>query len=363
MSRYPEYAMSLDSWWWPQAVVLVRVEAESGHSGIGWAEDGVCAASSIIRLHLANFLVGADPFQTDLLWDQMYRASIPYGRKGAAIEAMSAIDLALWDLMGKITGLPVYRLLGGPAKPKVKAYASHLHPVAMDKFVEEAVDYVKQGYTAMKMRMPGHPAQGGKGIQANVDRVKAVRDAVGFDVDVMVDAYMGWDLPFAIRMARALEPFRVGWIEEPLLPDEIGAYAELRTKSGIPIATGEHEFTRYGFEELIRRGCADILQPDVHRAGGLTALRQICAMAGAAGLPVVPHAYSMPAVHLVAATANCPMVEQLTVPVWAKDAAAREPMLSGEPAVVGGEIILPETAGLGVAINPASLPDLAHWAA
>ena len=223
MSRYAAYSGSLESWWWPQAVVLVRVTADSGHSGIGWAEDGVAAASGAIEHHLSRFLIGANPLEAQSLWDQMYRASIPYGRKGAVIDAISAVDLALWDLLGKIAGEPVYRLLGGPSKPSVKAYASHLHPVEMKKFVEEAAAYVDEGFTAMKMRMPGHPALGRKGIEMNVDRVRAVRETVGDDIDIMVDAYMGWDLNFAVQMARSLEPFRVSWIEEPLIPDEIGA--------------------------------------------------------------------------------------------------------------------------------------------
>ena len=360
MSRYPAYAGSLDSWWWPQAVVLVRITTDTGHSGIGWAEDGVAAASGAVERHLSRFLLGANPLEAQSLWDQMYRASIPYGRKGAVIDGISAVDLALWDLLGKMADKPVYRLLGG-SNPKVKAYASHLHPVEMDKFVHEAVAYVEDGFTAMKMRMPGTPAHGRKGIEMNVARVRAVREAVGDDIDVMVDAYMGWDLTFAVQMARALEPFRVSWIEEPLIPDEIGAFAELRSKSGVPISTGEHEFTRYGFEELLRRGACDIVQPDVHRAGGITELRRIAAMADAAGVPLIPHAYSAPTVHFVAATAGAPMVECLTVPVWLVDPPKAQPIIVGEPEVVGGYAELSEAPGLGVTINAELLPRLAHW--
>lgn len=361
MSRYPEYANSLESWSWPQAIVLVWVESDSGYSGIGWAEDGVGAASSIIAGHLRRFLLGADPAAIELIWDQMFRASIPYGRKGAAIEAISAVDLALWDLAGKVSGQPVYKLLGGPVRSAVSAYASHLQPVDMEKFVAEALAYANEGYRGMKMRMPGTPQDGGAGISRNIDRVKAIRDAVGYDVDLMVEAGMGWDLPFAIRMVRALEPYQIRWIEEPFIPDEIDAYVELRRRVGIPIATGEHEFTRYGFKQLIDRGAADILQPDLHRAGGLTELRRIAVLAEAAGLEVIPHAFGAPTVHFAAAHVNCPLVEHLTIPVWATGQSSSDSWLLGEPEVIGGKISLPRKPGLGIEINTQLLPRLAHW--
>jgi L-alanine-DL-glutamate epimerase-like enolase superfamily enzyme len=341
-------------------VVLVRITTDTGHSGIGWAEDGVGAASSIIQRHLTRFLIGTNAEQTELLWDVMFRASIPYGRKGAAIEAISAVDLALWDLKGKMLGEPVYSLLGGPVIAQPIAYASHLQPVDLDLFIREAM-YVRQGYKAMKMRMPGNPTQAARGIRANVDRVKALREAVGDDVDLMVDACMGWDLAFSIRMARALEPYRLRWIEEPLLPDEISGYAELRRKSPIAIATGEHEFTHYGFRQLIDSGAADILQPDVHRAGGITAVRRVCALASAAGLEVVPHVFSSPTAHLVCVHSNCPFVEHLTIPVWAQNTHEFKPFILGEPTVVEGRVILNREPGFGIKINAESLPHLAHW--
>lgn len=361
MSKYEKYASSYASWNWPQAVVLVRITDDAGNSGIGWAEDGVGAASNIVQRHFLRLLLGADPTQIELLWDIMFRASIPYGRKGAAIEALSAVDIALWDLKGKMLGEPVYSLLGGPVIDRPLAYASHLQPVEMDLFIREAVDYVRQGYKAMKMRVPGNPTHGARGIRANVDRVKAVREAIGDEVDLMVDAYMGWDLAFAIRMATALEPYRIRWIEEPLLPDEIGAFAELRRKSHIAIATGEHEFTHYGFRQLIDSGAADILQPDVHRAGGITAVRRVCALASAAGLEVVPHVFSGPTAHLVCAHSVCPIMEHLTIPVWAQNTDGFKPFILGEPTVIKGRVILNTEPGFGIKINAESLPHLAHW--
>lgn len=361
LSHYEKFAASMDTWQWPQGMLLVRIETDTGLSGLGWAEDGVEAASSIVRLHLSRFLMGADADDIEVLWDQMFRASIPYGRKGAAIEAISAVDIALWDLRGKACGMPVHKLIGGQFKPSIKAYASHLQPVPMDRFVEEAEAYVKEGYTAMKMRMPGGPRHGARGIEMNLERVRVVREAVGPMIDLMVDAYMGWDLPFAKLMAHALGPYRVSWIEEPLLPDLVDDYADLRKHSPVPIATGEHEFTRFGFARLISAGAADILQPDVHRAGGISEMLKICDLAAAAGLAVIPHILSAPTLHVVATRQNCPMVENLEIPIWARGRPATLPAVLGCPAVQGGMVRVPEEPGLGVRINTDLLPQLRDW--
>ncbi|MCC7015977.1 MAG: hypothetical protein IT564_02090 [Rhodospirillales bacterium] len=361
MSRFTEFAGSLESWMWPQATVFVRIETASGHVGIGWAEDGVGAASNAIKLHLQRFVLGRTPDQHEAIWEMMFRASIPYGRKGAALEAISAIDLALWDLRARIAGVPVWRLLGAATARAIPAYASHLQPVSHDRFVAEAVQYASDGYTAMKMRMPGHPGHGTSGIDMNVERVRLVRDAVGDKIELMVDAFMGWDLPFAKRMARALEPYRVGWIEEPLLPDDIAGYAELQRESPVAIATGEHEFTRYGFEQLIRAGAARVLQPDVHRAGGLSEVVRICKMAQDAGLAVAPHVFSAPTVHLVTALPVCAMVEHLTIPCWASASDSPEPLLVGTPQVIAARTQASEAAGWGVTLNENANLQFARW--
>ena len=362
MSPYAaQFDGGLQSWSWPQATVLVRVETASGHSGIGWAEDGVAAASAIVERHLKRFVLGADVSQIPVVWDQMFRASIPYGRKGAAIQAISAIDIALWDVLGKILNKPVYSLMGGPVRQSIPAYASNLHPVSRENFIEEAETYRKQGFRAMKMRMPGTPQDGLAGIAKNVERVEMLREALGYEVDLMVDAYMGWDLPFALKMAKALERFGVRWIEEPLLPDEYDGYAELVRKSGIAIATGEHEFTRFGFRQLIDRRAANILQPDIHRVGGLTELLRVAEMAEAAGLEVIPHTYSAPVVHFAGSRFVCPLLEALTIPSWAKLEIRREPLLVGDPPVVDGRVKISDAPGLGISINTRLLPQLAHW--
>ena len=356
LSRYNEYAGSLDSWWWPQALVIVRIDA-GDYSGIGWAEDGTGAAAAVIENHFRRLLVGQDPRQIERIGDILYRASIPYGRKGVAVEALSAVDIALWDLAGKAADKPVYDLLGGALRERLPAYASHLQPVAKELLVEEAQAYVKEGYQAMKTRFPAHAGLGAAGIRRNVEHIALLREAIGSGIDLMSDAYMGWDLRFAKRMTKELEAFDLGWIEEPLLPDELDAYAELCRVSRIPIAHGENEFTPYGFQQILHMRAAHVLQPDVHRAGGITAVRKIATLAAAAGVEVIPHAFSAPTVHVMAAIPNFRILEVLAVPVWArKNLEAIAPVFLGEPVVEHGEVVLNRRPGLGIALNVAEYP-------
>lgn len=362
LSRYKEYAGSLDSWWWPQAMVLVRIEASNGVSGIGWAEDGTGAAANVINTHFKQLLIGKDPSEIIKIWDVLFRASIPYGRKGVAIEALSAVDIALWDLKGKQLNVPVYKLLGGTNNEGMKTYASHLQPVEMDLFKEEAKAYAEEGYQAMKMRMPGNPKHGLTGINRNVERIEAIREAVGHDIEIMADAYMGWDLRFAKRMMDAIKPYNVSWIEEPLLPDELEMYSELCRYSSVPISHGENEFTRYGFAQIIWAKAANILQPDVHRVGGITEIIRVAHLAEVAGLEIVPHAFSAPTVHAMAAIPNCRMLEVLTIPVWARDKIKElPPVILGEPKSENGTVYASNDPGLGVKINCDLLPNLKHW--
>jgi L-alanine-DL-glutamate epimerase-like enolase superfamily enzyme len=362
MSRYPEFAGSLDSWWWPQALVVVRIDAGGCH-GFGWAEDGTGGARSVIESHFRRLLEGQNARNIERIWDILYRASIPYGRKGVAIEALSAVDIALWDLAGRAEGKPVYDLLGGAVHQRLPAYASNLQPVDKTLLVEEARAYVAEGFRAMKTRFPASAGAGASGIRRNLDHVATLREAIGDEIDLMADAYMGWDLRFAKRMTAQLAAFDLGWIEEPLLPDELDAYAELCRSSPVPIAHGENEFTPYGFREILLKKAAHILQPDVHRAGGITAVRKIAAQAEAAGLEIIPHAFSAPTVHVMASLPNFRMLEVLTVPVWARDKIDDvPPVFLNEPVVEGGEVALQPAPGLGVALNTEDYPALRQLA-
>jgi L-alanine-DL-glutamate epimerase-like enolase superfamily enzyme len=331
---------------------------DDGRTGLGWTEDGVAAARSIIERHLRRFVLGQSPFEVERLWDIMYRASIPYGRAGSAMEAIAALDIALWDLMGQATGRPVYELLGGACRPEVTLYASALHPVGEELVAAEVRGYVAAGYRTVKGRFPCGPADGLAGMRANEAHVRTMREAAGPDVAVAVDAYMGWDTPYARAMCRMLEPYDVAWIEEPVLPDDVAGYAAVRAAARIPVAGGEHEFSRWGFERLFEAGAVDIAQPDLHRCGGFTEGRRIAALASARGLPVINHTYSLPHLHFAMAMPNCPMLEHFPAPCWAPLLPASRPLFLGEPAVAGGTVRAPDRPGLGITLDRDRLREL-----
>lgn len=357
MAIHPQYRHPLSSWFPADAMCVVEIQTDEGLVGTGWCEDYARATSVIIENHLTRLLVGADPLERGRLWDQLFRSTMPYGRKGPALYAVSAIDIALWDLAGKHFGQPVFELLGGRARDVVPVYASHLHFTNEDEFVAEATEYVRRGFKAMKMRFLHGPADGPAGLRRNVELVRMLRDAVGDGIDIMADAYMGWDLEYALRMCRALEPFDMKWVEEPLLPDQMREYAALRRDSPVPIAAGEHETTRYGFAQIIEAGALDIIQFDIGRVGGFSEARKVCALAQAAGLPVYTHAYGMPTLHLATSDTAVGMVEYFPVPVW--DDVTEAPHFDGAAIPEGGQVSISDAPGLGATLSLAGFTPLA----
>jgi len=270
--------------------------------------------ASIIEKSLKPLILGEDPFSIEKIWDIIYRSEI-HGRKGETVIALSALDCALWDFIGKVKREPVVRLLGGPVQEKVPAYASmlgcSLNPEDVAKRCQE---YVDKGFRAMKWFFRHGPGSGLKGVEENLRLVKAVRDAVGYDVELMLDCWNSWTINYTIKMARKLERYELAWLEEPLMPDDIEGHAELRKKVDIPIAGGEHEYTRWGARELLKHKAVDILQMDVTWAGGITEMRKICALASAEGIPVIPHAgWTEPAQSITFSHPQtvCPMIEYL----------------------------------------------------
>ena len=348
MAAYPQYKHPISTWRAPEGTCVVEVETDEGLSDIGWCEDYCSATSQLVKHHLSRFLVGANPRDRTLLWDQMFRASIPYGRKGAALYGISALDIALWDLAGKACGQPVYQLLGGRVRDTIPAYASHLHYENAEDFCAEAADdYVARGYRAMKMRFRWGPTDGLEGMNRNVELVKMLRDTVGDSIELMGDAYMGWTLDYAKRITHKLAPFDMKWIEEPLLPDDLEAYKELTKSSPVPIAAGEHEFTRYGFDLLIRNKAVNIVQFDMGRVGGFSEAKRVCALAVAAGLPVCTHAYGLPTLQFAFAEPTCQMVEHFPVPVWMRDGQPETEFFDGAPSPVDGMVTLGDQPGVG----------------
>ena len=268
------------------------VETDAGVEGYGEAFY-FGGPSTIVALMMEQacgpFIVGMDPFDTSVIWDRLYNLMRDQGQKGVPISAISAIDIALWDIKGKALGLPVYKLLGGAYRTKAKVYATGLYepqgvPSVVDALVEEAVGYKEQGFGGMKLKI-------GYDLKTDVEYVRAIREAIGPDLALMVDANHGYNATEAIKLARAMEPFDITWFEEPVPPEDIDGYVEIKRNTGIPIAGGECEYTRYGFRELIHRRAVDVLQPDLCATGGFTEMRNIVAMASAANLPVIPHVW------------------------------------------------------------------------
>jgi L-alanine-DL-glutamate epimerase-like enolase superfamily enzyme len=334
--------------------LVVRVETDDGLTGLGNVGVGAPAAKAIVEHHLTPILLGQDPFAVELLWERMFRATLNFGRKGVAIEAISGVDIALWDIMGQATGQPVYNLLGGKTREAIRCYASQLYATAdLDGLAREAESYVAQGFTAVKQRMGYGPVDGPVGMRRNLELVKTVRDAVGPDVEVAADAYMGWTVPYSIRMIRMIEDagFQLAWLEEPVLPDQIDGYAEIARAVDTPISGGEHEFTRYGFRELIDRGAVDVVQLDVNRVGGITEARKIWAMAAGASLPVLPHAGQMHNYHLIMAHLNSPIAEFFPLLDPPDGNTLFWHVFSGEPTPVDGRLTLSDRPGLGLTLN------------
>lgn len=340
--------------------LIVRITTDDGIVGLGNAQVGAVAVREIIERYLTPYLVGEDPFAVELLWERMFRATVNFGRKGAAIVAISGVDIALWDIMGQATGQPVYNLLGGRTRETIRCYASVLYATTnLHALAAEARGYVDQGFTAMKQRIGYGPADGPVGMRKNLELIRTVRDAIGPDVELAADAYMGWTVPYAIRMIRMIEDAGLGlaWLEEPVLPDQLAGYAEIARAVDTPISGGEHEFTRYGFREMIERGAVDIVQLDVNRVGGITEARKIWAMAAGASLPVLPHAGQSHNYHLVMAHLNSPLAEYFP----ALDPPDRNTLFwrffTGEPTPVAGHLDLGARPGFGLRLNEAFLAE------
>ena len=270
--------------------------------------------ATIVEQNLKPRILSEDPFSVEKIWDIMYRTQV-HGRKGETMKAISTVDCALWDLIGKVKREPVVRLLGGPVQEKAPAYASMLgFSLKPEDVVKRCQDYVDKGFSAMKWFFRHGPGSGLPGVKKNIDLVKTIRDAVGYDVELMLDCWMSWSVPYTIKMMKKLERYELSWLEEPLMPDDIDGYAKISKMLEIPIAGGEHEYTRWGARELLKHKAVDVLQMDVTWAGGITDMRKICALASSEGVPVIPHAGWAEAAQCITFSQPkniCPMIEYL----------------------------------------------------
>ena len=277
----------------------------------------------------------------------MYFHTNRYGRRGAAIHAISGIDLALWDLRGKALGQPVYALWGGGAPSAIRAYASYLFGDTPDETMRLAREARGLGLTAVKFGWGPF----GQDAQLDRDHVEAARRGVGDDCELMVDAGCKWDVATALERARLLQPFGLRWLEEPLSQDDLKGYAQLCSQSPVPIAAGEGETTRYGFEDLIERG-VHVLQPDVAICGGLTVCREVSRMCRAAGRQAVPHCFST-GVNLAASLHWMAACGGDLVEYCLRPSPLLRKLVSNLPPLVGGRVSVPSGPGLGIELDEA----------
>lgn len=324
---------------------LVRVRADDGTTGIGFCYAGSYGGDVVttaVRELIAPLVQGRESLTVRKIWDDVYSAVLLHGRAGSVMRALSAVDIALWDLNARSVGLPLWRFLGSAHEATVPAYASggyYLPGKTTEELAEEARSYVDAGFDALKIKV------GKLGPGEDAARLAAVRDAVGPDVKVMLDANNAWrDLPTAMAAVRALEPYDPYWIEEPFSPDDIINHARLASATSITVATGEIEVGRWRHRELLAAGGAAILQTDAAVCGGITEYLRIAAVAEAFGVNMCPHWFHDLHVHLVAATSNGQYVE-----FFPDDKVLNfRRLVSRQLEVVpGGRLALPDEPGLG----------------
>ena len=345
MAKYPEYRASRQSFGINVlGTLIVEIEASDGTIGFGVTTGGEPAAW-IVEKHLSRFVRGAAITDIERIWDQMYLSTLFYGRKGLVVNAISGVDLALWDLLGNWRQEPVYQLLGGPVREYLEFYATGSRPDLAKKL----------GFLGGKMALHHGPAEGDEGMKKNIAILADMRSRVGGDFWLMFDCWMSLDLNYAERLATQAHEHGLKWIEEALSPDDYWAYRELRRRvpTGMMVSTGEHESTRWGFRMLLEMECADILQPDVGWCGGITELLKISAMADARGMMVVPHGSSVYSYHFVVTRHNSPFAEFLMMAPGADVVVPMfSPLLLDEPVPENGRMKVPERPGFGVRLNP-----------
>lgn len=331
----------------PVSALFVEIETDAGVTGIFGPIQKEQAF--IIADQLGPFLRGKDPLAIEGLHDQMLRLN-RHGRSGLFVTGLSPLDCALWDLKGKAWDQPIWRLLGGPTRPGVPAYASMLgHSIEPEAAAEAARVRQAEGYSAQKWFFRYGPAHGAEGVEKNLAMAQAVRAAVGPHYKLMFDAFMGWDRNYATKMVQALEPLDPTWMEEPIPPERVGEFAQLRAASKTPIATGEHVYTRWQSKELLVNGAVDYLQNDPDWTGGISELVKVCALASAFEVQVVAHGHSLLAALHVAGSQSpsvVPFVEFLI-----RSQPDKQFFFDAFYEPVNGIVALPDRPGLGLVLD------------
>jgi D-galactarolactone cycloisomerase len=333
-----------------RSTTLVQVETDEGVSGIGSCSGNGELIEVIVGRVLKPLLVGMDPIQIDEIWDKAYvrGGHKEFGTRGVGVVALSGIDVALWDILGKVRGVPLYQLLGGKCRDKVPVYATALYPEEPSKVAKRARRFADQGFHGVKIKV-------GFDLDQDIRIVRAVRQELGKDFIVMTDANQGYRVDVALKASDAFADCGAYWLEEPLFVEDIEGHATLREKGRTPIAVGENLHMSYAFENFIARCAVDFLQPDVARAGGITEIRKITSLAAKHNVPVSFHTWGdavalAASVHLSAALKDCIVMELDYTYNPLREELLREPFK-----VENGYLIPPEKPGLGIELNQEAL--------
>ncbi|GAB1308855.1 D-galactarolactone cycloisomerase [Urechidicola sp. KH5] len=338
-----------------RCICVVKVTASDGTYGWGEGYGPASVLAAGVEL-LEPIVTGMNPLDTEVIWNKMYRKTLDYARRGVLVASISAIDIALWDLKGKILGLPVYQLLGGAHRTKIRPYATGLyftsHKDPSRDFDLELQQYLSQGFKAIKMKV-------GLGIQEDYKNIKKVRDIIGNDVQLMIDSNHAYSLKEAAQLARKIEQFDISWFEEPVSPEFYEQYNELRKITTIPIAGGECEYLRFGFHQLLKNKSVDILQPDICSSGGLTEAKRIAALASTYGVEVVPHTWGTAigihvALHFISNLELIPgrmKSPDFLIEYDQTENALREQLTYPAIELKDGMLEIPRTPGLGLDVN------------
>ncbi|MCK1992930.1 mandelate racemase/muconate lactonizing enzyme family protein [Peribacillus muralis] len=343
-----------------QDTLLIRIDTDEGITGYGEVDSSPLVAKAVVEapashsiaVGLKELLIGENPFEIERLWEKMFQGTIYFGRSGPALHAISGVDIALWDIIGKASNRSVSEAMGGVFRRKIKAYASSLMPDTVKEAGMLAERYAKLGYKAIKFGW----GPIGKSAKHDEELVKTIREAIGDDIELMIDAGLVWDLKGAIQMANVFEKYGIFWLEEPLDAADLDGYRKLSERTSLYIAGGEQESGRLQFQRLLDSGDIDIIQPDLARCGGLTEAKKIAYMAYDRKKRIVPHAFKTgvlvaASTHFVASIPNGFMIEHtVSTSPLARD-LVESPLLFKD-----GYIHLPETCkGLGISINKSVL--------
>jgi L-rhamnonate dehydratase len=338
----------------------LKIKTDAGAEGLYGPIDKEVAI--VVDEQLRPFLMGKDALAQEKLWDQLYRSN-RHARRGHFLMAISAVDNTLWDLRGRYYKTPVYRLLGGPTRSSVEAYASCLgYSLEPDKVQTRAAQLQKEGFRYQKWFLAYGPGDGYEGLKKNVEVVKLLREAVGDETELMFDVYSGWDLSYALAWARQVERYRPRWIEEATQAEKIDSFAQLRKGTSIPVASGEHIQGRWEVYDYLKEGALSVVQCDPEWCGGTTELQKICVLASIFDVPVIPHGHSLhAALHLIASQspAVCPLAEYLVLKMKSYYHFETNP-----PVLEKAHFALPQAPGFGIELDESKIEsrEMAHWA-